>query len=313
MDCSAYVSVPLPPEANDVRLPEASPECASYRLYRGIGRPVNLAEARSCAWQERLAQLAGFGQNPKVPTAWVVGGSLILADIYFNGVGVEQNVPLAMRFACESEAEMAELALPAVAKWNGPGANQDPFEFCDYAASTLTMGFCRAYAAEVEEAQRSRYYDGLRVSMPPEEKEAFENLLTAQQKYVAAHALEVYQGGTNRSVRSIESRRILDERFHAEIRRLERKQLPSLSRRQRVGVDAVLDRELKATLTRLRSAKGSNDPGAVKADDVARVQDAWRSYHDAWIKFARLRYPKAYDAVRAKIVLDRACLLKTIQ
>ena len=110
-DCSAYASIPLPAEAEKAPVPKTFPACASYRSYRGIGRPVNYSEARACAWQERLAQKADLGQNREEPTAWVVGGSLILADIYFNGAGVKRNIPLAMRFACESEEGMATLAL----------------------------------------------------------------------------------------------------------------------------------------------------------------------------------------------------------
>ena len=118
-DCSAYASIPLPAEAENALAPKTPPACASYRSYRGIGRPVNYSKARACAWQERLAQQADLGQNQKEPTAWVVGGSLILADIYFNGAGVKRNIPLAMRFACESEEGMAKLALPDIAKLNG--------------------------------------------------------------------------------------------------------------------------------------------------------------------------------------------------
>src|SRR5450432_4355207 len=77
VDCSAYASIPLPAEAEKASVPNTAPACASYRSYRGIGRPVNYSEARACAWQERLAQKADLGQNQKEPTAWVVGGSLI--------------------------------------------------------------------------------------------------------------------------------------------------------------------------------------------------------------------------------------------
>ena len=71
--CSAYLSVPLPAEAEKAAAPKASPACASYRSYRGIGRPVDYYQARACAWQERLAQKADLPQNQKEPTAWIVG------------------------------------------------------------------------------------------------------------------------------------------------------------------------------------------------------------------------------------------------
>lgn len=126
--CSAYASVPLPAEAESVPVPRVAPDCASYRSYRGLGRPVNYPDARACAWRERLAHEANLGQSEKEPDAWVVGGSLILADIYFNGAGVNRNIPLAMRFACEAEEGMAMLALPDIEKLNGSLPANGPFE-----------------------------------------------------------------------------------------------------------------------------------------------------------------------------------------
>src|SRR3954469_9889232 len=132
LDCSAYESIPLPAEAEKAPAPKEPPGCASYRSYRGIGRPVNYTEARACAWQVRQAQEADLGQNHAEPIAWMVGGSLILADIYFNGTGVKRITPLAIRFACESDERMVALALPDIAKLNGSPRAQGLFEFCHY-------------------------------------------------------------------------------------------------------------------------------------------------------------------------------------
>jgi hypothetical protein len=173
-DCSAYASIPLPVEAEKATIPKTPPSCASYRSYRGISRPVNYSEARACAWQERLAQKADLGQNQKEPTSWIVGGSLILADIYFNGAGVKRNIPLAMRFACESEEGMAKLAMPDIAKLNGSPRVNGPFEFCGYADSTITMNFCTWYESQIDDDRRSRYYNSLKSSMNPAQQAAFD-------------------------------------------------------------------------------------------------------------------------------------------
>jgi len=130
-DCSACTSVPLPADAEETPTPTIFPACASYRSYRGIGRTTNYAEARACAWQERKAQQVNLPQNQAEPTAWIVGGSLILADIYFNGAGVKRNIPLAMRFACEAEEAMVRLASPDIAKASESSHPANPFEFCD--------------------------------------------------------------------------------------------------------------------------------------------------------------------------------------
>lgn len=313
-DCSEYASVPLPEEAGKAPTPKAPPGCASYRSYRGIGRAVNYSEARTCAWQERLAQKAGLGQNSKEPTAWVVGGSLILADIYFNGAGVERNIPLAMRFACESEEGMATLALRDIAKLDASPQGHGRFEFCDYAATTFTMNFCSGYESEVKENERSRYYNSLTSSMPREQQAAFEKLLAANTAYMQAHAFEVDQGGTIRVVRTIGSQGILQDLFHTELVHFEQKKWPVLSDKQITTADTLLNREYKEKLRQLQTRPQENTyPGAVTAEDLSRVEEAWQAYRDAWIAFAGLRYPSAFAAIRAEITLDRYRLLKTIK
>jgi Lysozyme inhibitor LprI len=312
-DCSAYVSVPLPTEAKKAPVPKTSPACASYRSYRGIGRPVNYSEARACAWQERLAQKADLGQNESEPIAWIVGGSLILADIYFNGTGVKRNIPLAMRFACESEEGMATLALPDIAKLNGSARARKPFEFCDYAMSTFMMNFCSGYESEIEDDRRSRYYSSLKSSMTLEQQAAFEKLLAAQSAYIEAHASEVDQGGTIRAIRTIGSEGILKDLFHTEVVHFERKKWPILSDDQIATADVLLHREYVKKLQQLRTqTKESIDEGAVTADHLSSVEEAWEKYRDAWDAFARLRYPATAAIVRAEITLDRYRLLKAI-
>jgi uncharacterized protein YecT (DUF1311 family) len=313
-DCSAYASIPLPAEAEKAPVPKTPLACASYRSYRGIGRPVNYSEARACAWQERLAQKADLGQNQEEPTAWIVGGSLILADIYFNGAGVKRNIPPAMHFACESEEGMATLALPGIAKLNGSSRARAPFEFCDYAMTTFTMNFCSGYESEIEDDRRSRYYNSLKSSMIPEQQAAFEKLLAAQNAYVEAHASEVDQGGTIRAIRTIGSQGILKDLFHTEVVHFENKKWPVLSDNQITTADASLHREYVKKLQQLRTqTKESIDQGAVTADHLSNVEETWQTYRGAWVALARLRYPAAVAVIRAEITLDRYRLLKTIR
>lgn len=312
--CSAYASVPLPAEAESIPTPNTAPDCASYRSYRGIGRPVNYPEARACAWRERLAQEAQLGQNQKEPDAWVVGGSLILADIYFNGAGVKRNIPLAMRFACEAEEGMAMLALPEIEKLNNSLPAHGPFEFCDYAATTFTMNFCSGYASEIETNRRDRYYETLKSQMNPAQREAFDKLIAAENAYVEAHASEVDQGGTIRGMRTIGSMNILHRLFRAEIGQLERKQWPVASSSQVKTADGLLHDEYETKVQQLRShTKEEIDEGAVTADHLANVEQLWEKYRDAWTTFARLRYPEAEARIRAEITIDRYRLLNTIE
>jgi uncharacterized protein YecT (DUF1311 family) len=312
-DCSAYQSVSLPAEAESAPVPKTAPACASYRSYRGIGRPVNYAEARTCAWQERRAQEADLGQNQQEPTAWVVGGSLILADMYFNGAGVKRNIPLAIRLACESEEQMGRLALKELAKLPSLNDAKKPFEFCDYAVTTLTMNFCFSYSNEIGDEEIKRYYNSLESSMNAEQKTAFEKLLAARDAYVDEHALEVYQGGTIRAIRTMGSENILKDLFHTDVVHFERKKWPELSEKQIAMADSSMQSEYGKTIQLLKARpKDETYEGVVTASSLAKVQESWKAYREAWVAFARLRYPAAVDAIRAEITLERYRLLKTI-
>jgi len=310
-DCAAYASVPLPAEAEKASAPKVFPGCASYRSYRGIGRAVNYAEARACAWQERLAQQAKLAQNPDQPTSWVVGGSLILADIYVNGAGVQRNVPLAMRFACEAEESMATSALPAIEK-RATGSHES-FEFCDYATTTFSATFCGGYTSEIKDDRRGRRENTLKSSMAPEQQAAFTKLLATRDAYLTAHAQEVDQGGSGRNLRTLHSQEILSNLFQAELARYERKQWPALSANQIATSDALLQREYEKKIQGLHArTQEATYEGAVTADGLSSAEKAWDAYRDAWVAFARVRYPAAVDSIRAQITLDRYRLVKTI-
>ncbi len=67
------------------------------------------------------------------------------------------------------------------------------------------------------------------------------------------------------------------------------------------------------TLQQLRTqTKESIDEGVVTADQLSSLEETWQTYRDAWVAFARLRYPAAVATIRAEIRLDRR-LLKTIR
>jgi hypothetical protein len=76
----------------------------------------------------------------------------------------------------------------------------------------------------------------------------------------------------------------------------------------------LLRRQYERTLQQLRTRpKEESYEGAVTADHLSDVEVTWDNYRDAWVAFARLRYPAAADAIRAGITFDRYRLLKTIR
>src|SRR5208283_611278 len=99
--CEKYLQTPLPAEANTIPTPAQIPSCHSLWLYYGFGgEKENHAAARRCAWQERAVTLRD--RNGRFMGISDDEGLETLANIYANGVGVPRNIPLALRFACES-------------------------------------------------------------------------------------------------------------------------------------------------------------------------------------------------------------------
>jgi hypothetical protein len=149
--------------------------------------------------------------------------------------------------------------------------------------------------------------------MTQEQRATFEKLLAAEKAYVAAHASEVYQGGTIHGIRTIRSQEILGDLFRMELVHFERKEWPKLSDNQIRTADEVMNQEYEKTLRKLRSVKQEEiEDGAVTAKGLASAEKSWETYRDAWVAFARVRYPGEVDVIRAKITLDRYRLLKTI-
>jgi len=166
----------------------------------------------------------------------------------------------------------------------------------------------------MDDDRRSRYYDSLKSSMTPQQRAAFEKLLAAQAAYVKAHASEIDQVGSIRVLRTIGSEGILKDLFHAELVHFERKEWPALSDSQIKLGDSLLRREYEKALHRLRAlTKEEIDQGAVTVDHLSNAEEAWQVYRDAWIAFARLRYPDSVSLISAEITLDRCRLLKTIR
>ena len=114
-------------------------------------------------------------------------------------------------------------------------------------------------------------------------------------------------------MRTLGSEHILENLFHAEVGHYERKEWPALSAGQIAAADGWLQHACETTLQHLgeESEEDIRD-GAVTAENFSKAEKAWEGYRDAWVAFARVRYPDAEKAIRAQITLDRYRLVKTI-
>ena len=105
--CTAVAATPLPLEIAGAITPESYPTCDSYALYA----KQDFAAARTCATGERAALLAHAPGSPNVISETpplddesdkIVGGMVVLTELYANGEGVQRNSAAAARFFCEA-------------------------------------------------------------------------------------------------------------------------------------------------------------------------------------------------------------------
>lgn len=321
--CEVYLKTPLPAEAPNIPAPKTWPGCDSIRSYSGIGRKVDFQAARQCAWRERLAQQAQI--EPRFTPESLYGGSAILTVLYANGDGVEQNKPLALRFACESElsdeGRDAILALP-----DAPHVTEKKFVYCDHAMTTFEMNFCATYQDEITAQKRQDELDALSSRWPQADKNAFAALKKASEDYVRAHGSgEVYMGGTIRGIRANGVEEHQRDEFLAAVRKFEGNNLPTGSDADFKKADADLNATYKQALALAGKQNFDEDDGDIRPEGIQKAERAWIAYRDAWVAFARRHYPKTsssswrnlltrnrYWSLRATMCdvgwNDRACL-----
>ncbi len=308
--CADHLKTPLPAEALTVSAPKAWPACDSLRSYAGIGRKVDFESARQCAWSERLAEQANL--EPRYTEESVFGGSAMLTVLYANGEGVAKNIPLAIRFACEAGGAPAEIALrvkhleATAMTTTGKGVK---FGFCDDITSGFMQGFCAAYDSEIQDQKRAESLHALVSHFDPAQRVAFEELRKSEEAYALAHASgEIDLSGTARAMFQIDAQDTLRDDFLAALQLFEQGKLPYGSAAQYSDADVRLNLAYRKALSAAETHK--NDYGAVQPEGIRNTERAWLKYRDAWIAFAKLRYPTVpAESWLALLTRDRTSIL----
>lgn len=308
--CKQYSMTPLPGEAAQTPQPKAWPDCNSYELYSGISTEIDYAAARRCAWSERLAQQADL--EPRYTIASVFGGSAMLTVLYANGEGVDKNMPLALRFACEASGAPAEISYrlkDIESRFAKSAAEAAKFSFCDDISSGFMQGFCAAYFSELADASRTKSLISMAASMNQAQRQAFEQLNKLEQSYARAHADgEIDLSGTARAMFQIDAEDSLRDDFISALQSFEAGKFPTGATEAFQGADARLNATYRHVMNRTEEHK--NDYGAIQPEGIRAAERSWLKYRDAWLQFAKLRYPGVAPEVWLTLLTnDRASVL----
>jgi uncharacterized protein YecT (DUF1311 family) len=305
--CEQYLQTPLPAEASLSTAPKSWPECDSPKLYSGIDVKADKVAARKCAWTERLAIQASL--EPRFTVASVLGGSAMLSVLYANGEGVDRNLPLALRFLCEAYPTPTAVQ-DLETRRNEPKAASGAFDLCDDARDTFMIGFCAGRDTEIQDDKRNQFFRSLSSGWPLAEKQALLVLVKAEDDYSTAHARgEIDLGGSGRAVWEMNAEWKLREQFKAALVSCEKGGLRGGPAAGLSGADLELNQLYRKALA---SAKAGEDGyGAVQPDGIRDAERAWLKYRDAWVAFARLRYPAiSAEAWLTLLTKDRIADLK---
>jgi uncharacterized protein YecT (DUF1311 family) len=289
---------PPPADRPDRAAAAALTGCSSEALYYGIGVSPDPIRARQCAFVERASGADRTG----------LGGNTMLMTIYANGVGAARNLDLALALACQLDGAPAEedgrvkhLATLKAQHWTG-----HDFSFCDDITSGYAEGLCAAHDAKLTDAKRNRQFASVTAGWSAGDKRAFTMLQQAENGFVTARTEnEVDQSGTARAALAIDEQQSLERDFLGMLQSLAAGKAPTFTAAQFAAADAVLNKVYQQV------QHPGKDWGTVTADGIRTAQRAWLKYRDAWVAFAKIKYPAiAADSVLTWLTQKRTAELR---
>ncbi len=290
--CSQTASVSIPvadkPTEKDKQILR---ECSSNQLYYGYGNPPDPINARKCAYLE-------FESSNTIDESFY--GSSILMMVYANGEGVERNLDLALKFACEDgggqivEYEGHILHLEQLR--NNNVATSEKFDFCDDTQSRLMMGRCADRDAQISSAEREIEFSKLLLSWNERQRSEFEKFRTVWKSYLAVSIEEIDYNGAMSVPDGIHAKSKKQDDLLWSLQNFEQGKFPSFNE----GAFEQTDRELNQIYKKIQSAREDDaiefSWGSVTKENIKIVQRAWLKYRDAWVVFAKQKYPSVSTA-----------------
>ncbi len=298
--------------------------CDSQDLYFGIDNPADPVKARKCAYLERERQKQ-TGQAGILDGD--LGGAGVLTMIYANGKGAARSFDLALKFACECDAEEGDAEEKAHSRiehllklqqerWTGTD-----FKLCDEINNSFSEPAvaCRQLQERIDQAARTARLGKITANWTPKEKEALADLQHAADAFFTARSenevefIRVHAGQDfYNDIVEMDARAPLNDAFIAALERLEQGQVPKFSAAQFRQIDA----ELNSTYAgKIHSADEVVDPdtapSTVTSEGLRTAQRAWLRYREAWVAFGRVKYPGvSAESLRASLTQERIKMLE---
>jgi hypothetical protein len=275
---------------------DALASCASVDAYFGFGGPVDPVKARKCAYAE-------LDRNTRAPLA----GKAILMMVYANGKGVPRNFDLALKLACTIGDAPGDAAgrvhqLDRLKKANWAGNN---FSICDHSSGRELYEQCAILQERFDKLERDSQFNDLTSSWTGPQVKAFHAFMEEARKFFHVQA----GSGVNlESTFEVQEETFLLNGLLTALQQFERGELPKYSAVELRKAET----EESAAYTRTQTGKDTRW-GTVTREGVSRCEEEWRRYRDAWITFARKKYPSVTEqSWKTWLALERTNMLNRL-
>jgi len=181
-----------PPAADRPTAAEAKAlkDCDSEALYYGIGMPADPVKARKCA-------LIEDGREPYGGPSQPYYGRAMLAIIYANGIGAEQNYDVAIHMTCGLDNAPAEVEprLDRLAKLRTAMVAKPNFDTCLDTSSGALAGMCAAHDYALNDKARRNRIDRIGSAWTKAQRAFLERSYDSAADYASTlHEMDCFRG-----------------------------------------------------------------------------------------------------------------------
>jgi hypothetical protein len=249
--------------------------CRSQDLYFGLGVDKDPAKARKCAFAEIDHGVSDLD----------IRGRSILAMVYANGVGVDRNMDLAIKFTCDVKGSPSDVAgnVHELVRYKEAHYTGTNFSFCHHSSGRHLYEQCAALDDRFDKIKREAKLADIIKSWSPDHKRAF----TALRKAADAFFADRVAGEFDTATTQVQERAFLENDFIEKLQQLERGELPHSAPEDLHKSED----KLKADLAKVQE-KGSFSQGQITSQGVYKTEKTWQAYKEAWIAFGKKKYPK---------------------
>src|SRR5579864_1447799 len=293
--CASVKDVELPAADHPTPAEEKTlAKCVSADLYFGFGQAADLVKARKCAYAE-------MDRNDKTP----IGGKTILMMVYANGNGAARNFDAAIKLACSLGGAPGDDAgrvyqLDRLKKQNWAGNN---FSVCDHSSGREMYEQCAILSERFDKIERDQKFNDLIAGWKPAEKKAFHTFMEEANRF---YEIQAKNGVNLEGTFEIQEEIFFKNNLLSSLQAFEGGELPKYTAEEFQRAEA----DENATYQRTQTGDVTQW-GTVTRQSVKKSEDEWRRYRDAWLAFAREKYPGISEqSWKAWLDIDRTVMLK---